>query len=266
MLAPLLLKADTKKRFINSSTPHHPRSAEGGRIMKTERLSMDSTSSVREPAGKCRWQNKKQLLPEQHASLRAVASASHCRMEPSSRKEAADASAENAYAGVQSQRTVLFVSDDDYFRTTARAYLEHVGLSVRSCADAARVPELFFRKPAIDLLLVDVHAIGTTGLLLTAELTAFSNDLPVIIISPPNGEDRTLAAISGQGWKLLSKPVLLPELLEAIHAALGRKSSPETWNTRNSPVADDDVSAGQSRCATVSTEEFEPHGGRRGCW
>lgn len=220
---------------------------------------MDSSSSIREPAGKIRRQHKQQPLPERYAPLHTAFSTSKSGPEKSgvqscSSNATLDAS-DCTNTGSLSPGTVLFVSDDDYFRTTARAYLEHVGLTVRSCADAARVPELFFSKPAIDLLLVDVHAIGTNGLLLATELTAFTNDLPVIIIAAPNEENSTLAAISSQGWKFLSKSVLLPELLEAIHAALGRKSSPETSNAQSSAVADDDVTARQSQCASVSKEE-----------
>jgi len=224
--------------------------------MKTQRLSMGSSSSVREPADKKPQQkNNQQHRSEPPASLRPVLSASNggaskCARQPSSSNNGAGASTQPH--STPPLGTVLFVSDDDYFRTTARAYLEHVGLSVRSCADAARVPELFFCKPAIDLLLVDVHAIGSTGLLLAAELTAFSDDLPVIIISTPNGECATSAVISSQGWKFLNKPVLLPELLETIHAALGRTGSPEARNLRKSPLATDDASAGHNPRAAVS--------------
>lgn len=216
---------------------------------------MESSPSVREPAGKNRRPNRKQLSTKQRGSLCPASSTLNCSMEPRAGKETAVASIENADFDTPPLGTVLFVSNDDYFRATTRAFLQHVGLTVRSCDDAARVPELFFSKPAIDLLLVNVHAIGTTGLLLTAELTAFANDLPVIIISAPDREGNTLEAISSQGWTLLSKPVLLPDLLEAIHTALGRKNCPETWNTQNPSAANDDVAAGQSRFTAVSTEE-----------
>lgn len=232
--------------------------------MKTQRLSMGSSSSVREPADKKPQQkNNQQHRSEPPASLRPALSASNggaskCGRQPSSSNNGVGVSTQphsTPQHSTQPLGTVLFVSDDDYFRTTARAYLEHVGLSVRSCADAARVPELFFCKPAIDLLLVDVHAIGSTGLLLAAELTAFSDDLPVIIISTPNGECATSAVISSQGWKFLNKPVLLPELLETIHAALGRTGSPEARNLRKSPLATDDASAGHNPRAAVSADQ-----------
>lgn len=219
--------------------------------MKTQRLSMDSSSSVREPADKKPRQKNKQHRLGSSASFRPVLPASNggaskCGRQPCSSNDFANVSTIDNGASNLPLGTVLFVSDDDYFRTTARAYLEHVGLSVRSCADAARVPELFFCKPAIDLLLVDVHAIGSTGLLLAAELTAFADDLPVIIISTPNGESTTSAVISSHGWKFLNKPVLLPELLETIHAALGRTGSEEPRNTRKPPLKADDASGSRA--------------------
>jgi CheY-like chemotaxis protein len=214
--------------------------------MKTERLSMSSAPSIREPAGRNRRQDRHLLFPKQRAFLRPVSSASNSGARPHSDREPADASAENAAAGLPWQGTVLFVSDDDYFRATARAYLEHVGLSVRSCADPTRVPDLLFRKPAIDLLLADVHSIGTAGVPLAAGLAAFASDLPVIIISAPNGDNGYLTAISNRNWKILSKPLLLPELLEAIHTALRRKGSPERCNRGSSLAEDNEASAGQN--------------------
>ncbi len=141
--------------------------------------------------------------------------------------------------------TVLFVSDDDYFRSTMRAFLEHADFLVRSCADAARVPELFFGdpgprscpEPSVDLLLIDVHTMGATGLLLAVELTAFEPDLPVIVISPPDLEKSALAGIVGRGWKFLSKPVLLPELLELIHGLLAPRKLLQQQNARTCATA-----------------------------
>ncbi len=215
---------------------------------------MDSPSTPREPVGKIR-RSKQQSLPDKPTSLHPVSCATNYGAEPGTTGESAHSSTESPSTDVPSLGTVLFVSDDDFFRTTVRAYLEHVGLSVRSSADAARVPELFFRKPAIDLLLVDVHAIGMTGLLLAAELTAFTPDLPVIIVAAPNGENSgAFEAISGQNWRFLRKPVLLPELLEAIHASLGKPDTSAAWNTPDPPIAGDEVAPPQSRCVAVPTE------------
>lgn len=135
--------------------------------------------------------------------------------------------------------TVLLVSNDDCLRSTVRAYLEHEGFTVRSCADAARVPDLFFCRPGepaaaerggisghssgIDLLLMDVHALGATGLRLAAALTSFDPDLPVIVISAADAGKNAWAGMARRGWKFLNTPVLVPELLGVIYTALGAR-------------------------------------------
>jgi DNA-binding NtrC family response regulator len=120
-------------------------------------------------------------------------------------------------------KTVLFVSGDEYLRTTMRAYMEHVGYQVRCCADAARVPEMFFHGAGADLLLMDLHLLGATGLRLAAELTGFAPDLPVIAICAPAQDMRGFSGVTPQSWRFLRKPVVLPELLGLIRNALERR-------------------------------------------
>jgi DNA-binding response OmpR family regulator len=128
--------------------------------------------------------------------------------------------------------TVLLVSEDDYFRTTMRAYLEHVGCRVRCCAHVAWLPNLFFQGARIDLLLMDVDLLGTPGLRVADELTAFAPDLPVIVISSPSAALRDFAGANQRGWGILRKPVVLPELLGTIRRVLeteamaGRTAAP----------------------------------------
>jgi CheY-like chemotaxis protein len=115
--------------------------------------------------------------------------------------------------------TVLCVSDDDYVRCVVRAYLEHVGFKVRCCSDASRAPELFFREPTVDLLLIDVDALGTAGLSLAAGLAAFSRDLPIVVISAVKSEELSFPGRSWGNWHFLAKPIVVPELLEVIRGA-----------------------------------------------
>ncbi len=155
---------------------------------------------------------------------------------------------------------MLFVSDDDSFRSAMRAYLEDGGFQVRSCADAARVPELFFcgggQGSSIDLLLIDVHALGATGLRLAAALTSFEPDLPVIVISAPGARknaQNALTALAGRGWKFLDKTVLPPRLLEMVHNALDGAEGPRRLmrgpkqNMRASPATDRSSRSGSGR-------------------
>jgi CheY-like chemotaxis protein len=202
-----------------------PGSAEGGRMMETEPLSMESFTSIGEPACK---------VPEQTKSKRTLPAAIVPPESPDSSSEGLRSSPRKAAVlqaegdgGAVTSATVLFVSDDDYLRSTMRSYLEHVGFQVRSCADAARIPELFFDTPEagsqVDLLLIDVHTLGLTGLRLAAELTCFQPELPVVVIAPPGMEESDLAGIARLEWKFLSKPVLLPKLLGIIRSTLENK-------------------------------------------
>lgn len=175
------------------------------------------------------------------------------------RKPAGLAVCEAADGPPATAATVLFVSGDDRFRSTMRAFLQGSGLQVRSCADAARIPELFFNRRGsaahpsssprgVDLLLIDVDALGATGLRLAAELSGFEPDLPVVVIGAPEAEATAFRALSGRGWKFLHKPVLLPRLLELIYQALGprwaaaapspadtNKTSPRLLKSQGSP-------------------------------
>lgn len=190
-------------------------------MVKTGSLSVECSSSIEEPAGKMR------ALAKPQRTVRGASaghdSPSYAQKSLPTGRDSGEAAQPGRNSGAEGA-TVLFVSDDDYFRSTMRAYLEHVGFKVRSSADAARIPELFFRQPgagaAVDLLLIDVHALGSTGLRLAAELTCFVPDLPVVIITSPGMDEGELSGIVRQGWKFLNKPVLLPQLLGVILSAL----------------------------------------------
>ena len=116
-----------------------------------------------------------------------------------------------------SPATVLLVSEDDYFRTTMRAYLEHVGCRVRCCSHIAWLPNLFFQKAGADLLLLDLDLLGMR---VAREMTAFAPGLPVIAIAQPSTAMRDFADANQLGWGLLRKPVVLPELLGMIRKML----------------------------------------------
>jgi CheY-like chemotaxis protein len=128
--------------------------------------------------------------------------------------------------GDSAYETVLFVSNDDYFRSMMRAYLEHVGYNVLSCAEPGQALPRLFRGAGFHLALIDMHALGAAAAMLMAgELTESRADLPVILIAGPNAEQEILLQVEQRGWKCLNKPLLLPELLEIIHRALGPRQT-----------------------------------------
>jgi CheY-like chemotaxis protein len=136
--------------------------------------------------------------------------------------------------------TVLFVSNDDYFRSMMRAYLEHVGYNVLSCAEPGQALPRLFQGAGISLALVDMDALGpAAAMLLAGQLTESRADLPVILITGPNAEPEILLQVEQKSWKCLNKPLLLPELLEIIHRALGPRQpgAPVQEILRPSPSA-----------------------------
>lgn len=168
--------------------------------------------------------------------------------------------------------TVLFVSDDDYFRSTMRAYLDAEGFLVRSCGDTARVPALFFsdsgrgasagavQSACIDQLLIDVHSLGATGIRLAAELTRFAPDLPVIVISTPEAAKSQWTAMARRNWNFLYKPVLLPELLELVNCVMAPHQQPPRKSKRlslASPAAGNGPRSGSSRSAGTDSGESQ---------
>lgn len=190
-------------------------------MMKAEPFSVENSSSIRLPVyGIHEQANAKRNLNS--GLLPASSPGSTGSLQPCSRNAAVPRP--ECEVGTGTPVTVLFVSDDDYLRSTTRAYLEHSGFQMRSCSEAARVPDLFFRKreagSAVDLLLMDVQAMGATGLRLAAELTCFKPELQVVVIAPPGTEEYDLGGITQRGWKFLNKPVYLPRLLGAIRSLL----------------------------------------------
>jgi DNA-binding response OmpR family regulator len=136
-----------------------------------------------------------------------------CQHEPT--EETAPPETESLPSGM-----VLLVSYDELLRAILRAYLEHVGKRVRCCTDAARVSELFVRGAGLDLLVVDVPLAGAPELRLAAELTAQFPDLRVIVLCADPATKTKIAAGCPEGWRLVSRPMVLPDLLGLIRGAL----------------------------------------------
>ncbi len=178
---------------------------------------IEISSSLRSSTGKT-GQNHGNNGADQGRAARQAQPSAH----PQARLAACGPSQEFLETGRDSAlETVLFVSNDDYFRSMMRAYLEHVGYGVLSCAEPGQALPRFFRVANISLALIDMHALGVpAGLLLASQLTESRPDLPVILIVGPNPDHDTLLRIEHRGWKSVSKPLLLPELLVIIHRAL----------------------------------------------
>src|SRR4051794_37445445 len=122
-----------------------------------------------------------------------------------------------------SLRTILLVSSDDSLRPMIRAYLEHLGFAVISCTKAENASAIVSRAQAIQLLLIDLDSSGSEGLQLARELTGDRADLAAVIMAGPQLADGELRMMESSTWKMLRKPIRLPELLAVIQAFFARR-------------------------------------------
>jgi DNA-binding NtrC family response regulator len=73
------------------------------------------------------------------------------------------------------------------------------------------------------LLLIDLDSSGSPGLELALELAGGRTDLAAVIMAGPQLADEELRMIERHTWKMLRKPIRLPELLGVIQGVFARQ-------------------------------------------
>jgi CheY-like chemotaxis protein len=118
-------------------------------------------------------------------------------------------------------RRILAVEDDPMIRGLIETALQKAGYLVDCAASAEEAEHLFaLHGGEIDLLISDVIMPGKNGAELAAQLKEKRPDLPVILCSGYAGDRIREADIEKSRFKLLHKPFLITDLLEAVHHAL----------------------------------------------
>ena len=114
---------------------------------------------------------------------------------------------------------ILVVDDEAAFRTLVAGHLERAGMAVATLGSAEEaLAWLEQRQP--DLLLLDVHMPGMTGIELVTRLSAEQRLPPTIVMSAYGQLDTALAAVRGGAMDFLSKPFRLPEVELKVTVAL----------------------------------------------
>ena len=80
--------------------------------------------------------------------------------------------------------------------------------------------DAFSIGPEPDLLLVDLHTLGEPALQMALAMTAHRAGLVVVALHGANSDPGLLESEEIRGWKLVSKPFLVPDLLGVICSAL----------------------------------------------
>jgi CheY-like chemotaxis protein len=115
---------------------------------------------------------------------------------------------------------ILLVSADEKLRSLMRSFLEHAGFEVVICGDAARSADALSTGLETDLLVVDLHLLGTCGLELALSATARRPGLLVVALLGPDAGTDLVRSLEQRGWRFLVKPFQVPDLLGMVSSAV----------------------------------------------
>ncbi|HAN31115.1 MAG TPA: hypothetical protein DCQ06_05905, partial [Myxococcales bacterium] len=116
---------------------------------------------------------------------------------------------------------ILIVDDERGLTQLIRRQMEGLGHRVDVCTNAEQALKWLSGR-STDLLLVDVHMPGMTGLELVQRLRRDERLPPTIVMSAYGAIEHALAAVQAGALDFLSKPFRLPELQLKVEVALER--------------------------------------------
>ena len=117
---------------------------------------------------------------------------------------------------------ILLIDDDDQFRNMLRQLLERNGYEVKEASGGKEGIKLYLENPT-DLIITDLIMPGKDGIETIQEFKKNFPDIKIIAISGGGRlgpEDYLHLAKMLGAQKTLTKPIELPELLEAIEKLL----------------------------------------------
>jgi DNA-binding NtrC family response regulator len=115
-------------------------------------------------------------------------------------------------------KRIVAVSGDESFLSATGRFLESEDFVVFRCASLQGAFEAFPGSPSIDLLLVDLSAMGRPGFQLAAEFSRQRAGLRVVLAGP-RARRSAMESVRRCGWAYLEQPVRLQELLGVIQHA-----------------------------------------------
>jgi len=126
-------------------------------------------------------------------------------------------------AAVENRRKaerIQIVTADGNLRRLLRSFLEHAGFDVVCCADVDQGAAACSNERETDLLLVDLDSLGGPALRLALSLTEHRQGLPVVALHGADSGSELRRAAKEHRWRLVLKPVLVPQLLGVICSVL----------------------------------------------
>jgi CheY-like chemotaxis protein len=119
---------------------------------------------------------------------------------------------------------ILLVDDDLHIRSLGRELLESLGYGVETAESGEEVLEKFYQGRPRDLVILDYHLPGISGLEVVKKLKAVSPETEVLMASGffSNQEKEALTAEGARGF--LDKPFRLKELKSRLEEVLEERS------------------------------------------
>ncbi len=114
---------------------------------------------------------------------------------------------------------LLFVDDDDTFRSVLHRELADLGYDVTSVADA-ELASVHLNHNRVDVALVDLRLPGMDGLEFLQVMKARDPQLPIILLTGHGSFPDAVAAMRAGAFDFLSKPARLEELDMALKRAI----------------------------------------------
>ena len=118
---------------------------------------------------------------------------------------------------------ILLVDDDPHIRSLGQELLQKLGYKVETAENGEEVLEKFYQGRPLDLVILDYHLPGMSGLEVIRKLKKLYPGAEVLVASGffSNREKEQLTAGGARGF--LDKPFRLGELRSLIEEVLGER-------------------------------------------
>mgnify|MGYP001117786919 CR=1 FL=1 len=118
--------------------------------------------------------------------------------------------------------TVLIVDDDHELRESLRNALETGGYDVAEAQDAeAALEEL--KKSSFNLVLLDLHLPGPSGLEVLRQIKETNQHIRVLMITAYPSSDSAIEALNKAAFAYLEKPLDMTKLMTKLSRALAQQ-------------------------------------------
>ncbi|MBP1732796.1 MAG: hypothetical protein H6Q55_3225 [Deltaproteobacteria bacterium] len=117
-------------------------------------------------------------------------------------------------------KRILFVDGDQTIAEKVNTMLEEMGHLVRIETSGMDALAVFSTNPGgYDLIIMDLGMPDISGLLLAEKLLRMRGDIPILLLSGPDGEKLSRARETGIRWFGM-KPISIIALAETVRSAL----------------------------------------------